>query len=110
MINKAGANANTTASSSATIISQFINEAEGLICSETTYDWVTNHSSLSSFAKHVVGLACANFAAMGVINYDPDAWQLAVAETKLDVLWNGYLAAMRPLSDKANKQVFIKKP
>jgi len=97
---KAGANASTTANVEA-YINQFMTEAEAQINAVTRYNWSDAYSSLDVDVKGLLKLAASNLAAMYVIQYDTGGFNsLEEAQTMLDVLWNGYIEAIKLLNDK----------
>jgi len=86
-----------------------IEEAEATLIADTRYDWVGNWATLSGAAVGSIAKgAVENLAAMDLINYDPNVWHLATAQTKLDVLWDKYQQAVKILSDK-DKVAFLVK-
>ena len=64
----------------------WVNMAEGLISSEVDYDVVTNYASFTTWQKEVLKVAATSMAAMIGINQNQNSWQLATAQSKLNVL------------------------
>ena len=73
IVQKAGNNANSTAVASSAILEQASNDAEGFICTATRYDWITNYSSIASFAKLCLADAASNLGAKDIIGYDMES-------------------------------------
>ena len=65
----AGANANTTANAEA-YTNVYIKEAEGFICAQSRYDWVSDYTSVSTIGKEFLRNVTAAYAAIMVIEYD----------------------------------------
>ena len=99
IIYKAGNNASSEAISSGSIMADFYDEAEGVVVAETRRDWVGGYSSVASGAKFALADAVSDLAAMKVINYDPNEWTLATAQTKLDVLRDNATRNINTLKD-----------
>ena len=103
---KAGANASSVSNVEA-YINDFIAQAESKINVDTTKNWSDAYSGLNADVKGILKLAASNLAAMYVIQYDMSGFSSrAEAQTMLDVLWNGYVTAIRILNEK-NKQTFM---
>ena len=66
---KAGANASATSVAEA-YTNVYIKMAEGLLCTATRYDWVTNYASVCAIGKEILRDAASAYAAVQVINYD----------------------------------------
>jgi hypothetical protein len=66
---EAGSGANATYTAEA-YTNKYIKKAEGLICLETRYDWVTNYASVSDIGKEALRLATACLAAISCIDAD----------------------------------------
>lgn len=103
---KAGAYANATATDEA-YINDFITQAESQINVDTEYNWSDVYTDLNVDVKGILKLAASNFAAMYVIIYDPNSWTLQTANLKLNVLWNGYMEAIKILRNKDKAQIFM---
>ena len=102
---KAGANANATANVEA-YINDFMTQAESIINAMTRFNWSDGYTALNVDVKGILKAAASAWAAMQVINYDPDAWSIETAQTKLDVLDAQFLMAISILRDK-QVQTFI---
>lgn len=106
VIYKAGANASATATASDAIMTSFINEAEGVVMSETRTDWKTNYPSLTDPTKQILRAATAAYAAKLVINYDTSGfYSRQQAETALDVLDDFYNETLKHLKDVDTKDL-----
>jgi len=70
IVYKAGANVSTLAAASGAILEQFSDEAEGRICAETKYDWLTNYSSIKASFKPILADAASGYAAAMLVAYD----------------------------------------
>ena len=100
VIYKAGANASTTATASDAIMTSFINEAEGVVMSETRKDWKTTYATLDDATKQILRAATASYAAKLVINYDTSGfYSRQQAETALDVLDDFYNETIKYLKE-----------
>lgn len=102
-----GADASSTSSAEA-YTNVYIKSAEAFICMYTTYDWVTNYSSLSTIGKELLREATACLAAMPVIAYDIPQFNLsATAQTMLDFLYSRAIDIMKMITtDEARQFVF----
>ncbi len=60
--------------------------AEAFIFLETDTDYVTNLASIDANLKQSLALAASSFAAFILVNQNPNSWQLATAQSKLNVL------------------------
>ena len=105
VILKAGLNASVLTDAQYT---ELINQAECQINVESEYNWNDAYGTLNVDVKYLLTLAASNLAAIYLINYDPNAWGLATAQTKLDVLWDGYVDAIKLLRETDKNQIFIK--
>jgi hypothetical protein len=62
--------------------------AEGTLCANSRYDWVTNYTSVSTIGKEFLRDVCSSLAAIYVINYDMSGYTSRVeAQVMLDVNW-----------------------
>ncbi len=102
---KAGANANSTITANGSILSNWSDEAEGIINAESRYDWTSNYGDVNSGYQAALNHACAALIAMNIINYDMSGYSnLLEATTMLDVLFDQYNRSMRILSDEKIKE------
>ncbi len=106
VVRKAGAGASAVAVDEA-YTNDFMTQAEAQINAETTKNWSDAYGTLDVDVQGVLKLAASNLAAMYVISYDMGGYTSRLeAQTMLDVLWNGYLAAIKILKEK-NRQTFM---
>ena len=98
--NKAGANASSTVTGDPTIMTQFINQAEGHLCAETRVNWLSYWPTISgaAYIKTIEGAVAAK-AAISVINYDLISIGTNQATTRINVLRDEYTQAVKVLSD-----------
>lgn len=90
VIRRAGINANGTIASEA-YTNEYIKTAEGKICLDTRYDWVTDYASVSAIGKEILREATANKAAVDVINDDMSGFtSRQEALIMINVLWAKY--------------------
>lgn len=89
---KAGANISSTIDNGDTAETDFfIDCAEGVICMETRYDWVTNYASLSAIGKDALKEAASAYAAIMCINYDMSGFtSRQEALIRINILWGQY--------------------
>ena len=69
--------------------------AESLMSSDVGYDLVANYASLTSYWKQMIAMAASCKAAILAIEQNPNSWDLATAQTKLNVLNTEYENAMK---------------
>lgn len=89
VVYEAGATHNTTYSAEA-YTNVYIKKAEGKICLDTRYDWVTNYTSVSTIGKEILREAVSCYAAIMVINQDVDAIGSSTAGLMINILWARY--------------------
>ena len=105
---KAGANASAISSLSGAYTEVYIKEAEGKICLDTRYDWVTNYSSVSTIGKEILRQACSCLAAISVINYDMSGFtSRQEALIMINVLWAQYSEIVAKIVKDNNYKDFI---
>lgn len=68
--------------------------AESLMSTDVDYDLVANIGKFSAYQKQVLALAASSKTAMIGINQNQNTWQLATAQSKLNVLDILYREAM----------------
>lgn len=69
----------------------YIKMAEGKICLDTRYDWVTNYASVSAIGKEILRQATATYTAIMVINYDMSGFtSRQEALIMVNILWAIY--------------------
>jgi len=90
IVKEAGAKQNTVYSAEA-FTNYYIKKAEGKICLDTRYDWVTNYASVSTIGKEILREAVSCLAAISVINNDMSGYtSRQEALNMLNVLWARY--------------------
>jgi len=103
----AGVNANATASAEA-YTNVYILEAEGKICLDTRYDWVTNYASVSDIGKEILRDAVAAYAAIKVIEYDMSGFtSRQEALMMINVLWAIYREVVNQITKDNKYKAFI---
>lgn len=101
IIQKAGAGASSTATSSGGLIKELADQAEGIVNSITRYDWVANWGSLNANFKPIVTACVSAKAAIGLINYDYDNLSLAKGQTTVSVLYDEFQELLNVLRREA---------
>lgn len=87
---KAGANCSTVSYAEA-YTNVYILEAEGKLCLDTRYDWVTNYASISAIGKEILREAVSCLAAIDAINYDMSGFtSRQEALIMVNILWARY--------------------
>lgn len=87
---EAGTNASATSAAEA-YTNVYIKKAEGKLCLDTRYDWVTNYTSVSDIGKEILREAASCYAAIAVINYDMSGFtSRQEALTMVNILWARY--------------------
>ena len=82
----AGDGANSTATAEA-YTNVYIKMAEGVVCAQSRYDWVTDVASISTVGKEALRIAVASLAAMMAIEYDMSGYTSRVeSQVMLDIL------------------------
>jgi len=74
IVSHAGRWVNSDASISGVLLSQFSDEAEGFICANTKYDWITNYALVPASYKPVLAAASSNLAAIDLIKWDTSGY------------------------------------
>ncbi len=103
----AGANASATSVAEA-YTNVYIKMAEGKICLDTRYDWVTNYASVSTIGKEVLRLATSAFAAAMVINYNMAGFSSRQeALIMINFLWACYIDVIKRFDDNKYKEFIL---
>ena|SRR3990167_1487679 len=101
---KVGANASTVSNTEA-YINDFMTQAESTINALTMKNWSDSYSTLNVDVKGILKEAASNLAAMYVINYDLSVFSLLMeAETRLDVLRDGFERCVKILKEDAERK------
>jgi len=74
--------------------------AESEMSIEAEYDFVTNYASIGTKYKQFLASVASARAAMFGINQNQNTWQLATAQSKLNVLDSIWQAGLKILRDK----------
>ena len=91
---EAGANANALYTVEA-YTNKYILKAEGQVCLETRYDWVTNYASISAIGKEALRNATSCLAAIKCINMDMSGYtSRQEALIMINTLWATYKEIM----------------
>lgn len=107
VVYEAGLYHNTTYSAEA-YTNYYIKKAEGKICIDTRYDWVTNYSSVSTIGKEVLREAVSCYAAVAVIQQDMSGFtSRQEALTIVNILWARYSEIVRRITTDNNYKKFI---
>lgn len=97
----AGQNVSSTVSTSGALMARFADEAEGVVCAFSRYDWVTNYSTILTIGKPLLDLATAAHAANALIAYDMGNYSPnGEAVTILNVNLNNFNKSIARLEDK----------
>lgn len=90
VVEEAGAYANAAYTAEA-YTNKYIKKAEGKLCLDTRYDWVTNYSSVSTIGKEILRQAVSCLAAIKCINADTATFSSGQrALIAINVLWAQY--------------------
>jgi hypothetical protein len=105
----AGANANSTAIVSGSLLQSFSDDAEGYICAQTHKDWITNFASLDVGIKQALASAANCYIGNKLINYDMGGFTSRLeAENMLDVNFDLLQSLIGVLKDmKTNKLLAV---
>lgn len=103
----AGASASTTSVAEA-YTNVYIKEAEGLLCSKSRYDWVTNYASISTIGKEILRDAVSAYAAIKVINYDMSGFtSRQEALIMINLLWAVWSETYKLMDDNKYKDFIL---
>ena len=95
-----GANASAT-SKAVGYTDIYIDMAEGLICTLSRYDYVTNVALLTTIGVDFLRRAAATLAAINVISYDMSGYTSRIeAENMLNILWASWREIRKLLKDQ----------
>lgn len=103
--NKAGAYANTTASTSNAILAEFCDQAEAEFSVATKRDWASSAlwATVPAQFKNVIGQAVASRAAIDVITYDPTGYTIRGSEFIVDVLKDNFIRIAEQIKEADSK-------
>ena len=109
VIAKAGDNAPILAD--AATYDEFIDQAEGVICTATRHNWVSNFGTLSSDVKLILEGVCTDLAAINVISTkltgEDGTKDRIESEDQINVFRDSALRGISILRDKKS-QTFLK--
>ena len=101
---KAGVDVSTSAATSAAILEQFSNEAEGRLIAETRYDWIANIAKVKTNFKPVLADATSAYAAGMLISYDMSGYvNRGYAEDLINMNMDRFQKAVKFLIEDKNK-------
>ncbi len=104
VVKAAGANASTTATAEA-YTNVYIKMAEGFICTQSRYNWVSNYASVSTIGKEFLRDCTSAYAALMAIEYDMSGYTSRTeSQTMLDILWNRVVECVNLLRDESFKE------
>lgn len=107
--NKTGIGANEDILASTGWIEQFIEEAEGVVISETRTDWITGYADVNAYNKFLLRECVSSHAAKAIVNYDTSGFfSRQAAEVTLNVLddqFNRSLATLKDLDTQKLRDV-----
>lgn len=107
VVKYAGINASATSTAEA-YTNVFIKEAEGMVCTMTRYDWVTNYASVSTIGKEILRDAVASYAAIKAINYDMSGFSSRQeALIMVNILWAIYSEVIKLLREDNKYKDFV---
>lgn len=107
VVKKAGANASSVSIAEA-YTNVYIKEAEGKICLDTRFDWVTNYASVSTIGKEILREATACYAAIDVINYQMNGFtSRQEALVMINILWARYKEIINQITKDNKYKEFI---
>jgi hypothetical protein len=86
----------------------YIKMAEGKICLDTRYDWVTNYASVSTIGKEILRDTVSAYAAAKVINYNMDGFtSRQEALIMVNLLWAIYRENVSLITKDNNYKDFV---
>lgn len=107
VVKKSGANVSTVSIAEA-YTNVYIKQAEGKICLDTRYDWVTNYASVSTIGKEILRDAVSAYAAVQVINYDMSGFtSRQEALIMVNILWAIYRENVNQITKDNKYKDFI---
>lgn len=80
---------------------KYIKKAEGFVCTQSRYDWVTNYASVSTIGKEFLRDATSKLAAFYAIKQSMSGYtSMTEAQTLLDSNWNAVVEMINLLRDE----------
>ena len=99
---KAGTNAATLPTDAD--YTSIINQAEGVICAVSRYNWIDNYAALNADVKYILEEIASNLSAIYVITYDMSGFTTRIeAEDMINVLRDGALRGLSIIRDQKVK-------
>ena len=106
-INRAGANVSSAVISGA-ILNSYSDNAEGRICAETHYDFITNFTTRDTGIQYSLQDVSSAMIAMDMVAYDMSGYMdRREAETILDVLDERVNKGLIILKNKSNQKLGV---
>lgn len=87
---------------------EWINQAESAINIVTGVDYTATYATLTASKQKILEDGASSYAAMTAISYNPNAWSLRTAQTKLDANWTRYVEIVKLLKEKKNTDFLSK--
>jgi hypothetical protein len=82
--------------------------AEGVLCLQTRYDWVTNYASVSTIGKEALRTAVASYASIQAIEADMSGFtSRQEALMMINILWANYREVVNLITKDNNYKDFI---
>jgi len=107
VLKESGAHHNTTYSAEA-YTNYYIKKAEGKICLDTRYNWVTNYASVSAIGKEALREGVSCLAAVAVIQQDMSGFtSRQEALIMINILWARYADIVKRIVGDNNYKDFI---
>lgn len=107
VLDSAGEGANSTYTAEA-YTNRYIKRAEGFICAQARYDYVTNYSSVSTIGKELLREATASMAAIAVIKQDMSGYTSRTeAQVMIDVLYATVVEVVNILRDDGHRSFVL---
>ena len=107
VVYEAGLGHNTTYSAEA-YTNYYIKKAQGKLCLDTRYDWVTNYSSVSTIGKEILREAVSCYAAVIVVQQDMGGYtSRQEAMTIVNILWARYAEIVQRITTDNKYKDFI---
>jgi len=106
-VNKAGANASSS-STNESLVSDFVKQSEGVICSITRHNWIDSYSGLNDDVKFLLNQVTSDLAAIYIITYDMSGYTDRVeAETMINVYRESATRGMSLLKNQEVKDFIV---
>ena len=107
VVEEAGANADGTYTVEA-FTNKYIKKAEGLLCTVTRYNWVTNYSKVSAIGKEALRDAVSAYAAVKAIKQNMSGFtSRQEALIMINILWAVWSETYRLMVKDNNYKEFI---